>query len=122
MHEGATRGEPGTERRASDLRAKRRQSFRGARERLCLLAERESDESPAEIAVAVEARSRHRRDADVCRHPFGEEVVRRVAQRGEIGENVIGALWEREEKSRLGERPSEQIAPFTVLARELIVV
>src|SRR6185437_6521302 len=111
MHAWTTCHDAGAEGSASDFRAQRRQSFRGACQRLRLLAERESDHSPAEVALTVKARSGYGRDADVRGHPLRECIIRRVAQRGEIGENVIGALWEREDKSRLAERRGEQITP-----------
>src|SRR5512143_1438467 len=102
--------------------AQPRQPFGRVVERLLLFTEGESHEIPAVFLARVEARARHRGDADLLRHPLGECHVVEIAQRTEIGEHEVGAFRHRELEALFLEHRAQEVAPCFVTGGELVVV
>ena len=70
----------------------------------------------------IEARARHRGDANVLRHPFRELDVVQITELREIGEDVVRALRNRELEAGLGQRFHEHGTTRPVIHREMIEV
>ena len=85
------------------------------------LAERETDEVPAELSAREERGPGHSRDTNLAYEPVRERDVIVESERSDVAKHVVRALRRVWAEARGIERTHEAIAPRAVVGREPLV-